>query len=59
MKVGDLVTYGKWFVDHVHGISRVGVILEDGDQNSFYVWWSGHEPEWECEEDLEILNAVA
>ena len=59
MKVGDLVTYGKWFAQASGSSSRIGVILEGGDQNSFYVWWSGHEPEWECEEDLEIINAVA
>ena len=59
MKVGDLVTYGEWYTHNVYGNNRVGVILQTGDHDEFYVWWSGHEPEWELEDDLEIINAVA
>ena len=53
MKVGDLVTYGKWFT----GPPRVGVVLEASlHYPSWFIMWSGGEPEWEDEEELELLN---
>lgn len=56
MKIGDLVTYGKWF----NGIQRVGIILETEKSDSpfWFVMWSGHEPEWECQDEIEVLNGA-
>jgi hypothetical protein len=59
MKIGDLVTYGKWYRHNVHGSMRIGVILEkDKDPNAsyLYVMWSGEEAEWEIEDDLALLH---
>ena len=56
MKVGDLVTYGAWYDNNVKGKPRVGMIVDVGDQDSWFVMWSKHEHEWEYGEDLEIVN---
>ena len=64
MKIGDLVTYGKWYRHNVYGSMRIGVILEgdpgnrkgDPKRSSWFVMWSGFDPEWECEDDLELLD---
>ena len=59
MKVGDLVTYGPWYQRNTTGSQRVGVILENDEFTThWFVLWSGAEPEWECEEDLELLNGT-
>tara|TARA_B100000214_G_scaffold174871_1_gene125665 strand:- start:160 stop:330 length:171 start_codon:yes stop_codon:yes gene_type:complete len=53
MKVGDLVTYGKWF----NGPPRIGVVLEAGlHYSSWFIMWSDYEPEWEMEDELEVLS---
>ena len=54
MKVGDLVTYGNWF----NGESRIGVVLESDPSGypTWFIMWSDHEPEWELENELEVLS---
>tara|TARA_A100001015_G_scaffold276811_1_gene335404 strand:+ start:371 stop:547 length:177 start_codon:yes stop_codon:yes gene_type:complete len=55
MKVGDLVTYGKWYC----GSSRIGIILDAGDYENpswLVMWTAPHEPEWECEDEMEVIN---
>ena len=62
MKVGDLVTYGDWYLNNTHGKHRFGIILEGKifasriHCSSWFVMWFGHESEWEEEEDLEVVN---
>ena len=58
MKVGDLVTYRNWYC----GSRRIGIILDTGDDDpdhdpSWLVMWTApHEPEWEYEDEMEVIN---
>ena len=56
MKVGDLVTYGDWYLHNVNGERRIGVIIDAATQDTWFVMWSKHEHEWECGEDLEVVD---
>ena len=57
MKIGDLVTYGDWFESNVTGPNLIGVIIQPVRRNEYVlVAWAGHEPAWECIEDLKVLN---
>ena len=55
MKVGDLVTYGDWYVGKQN---PVGLVVESADNgaNWFFVMWQDRPPEWEDENELIIIN---
>lgn len=54
MKVGDLVTYGDWYV----GKQTVGLVVESADNGAswFFVMWQDRPPEWEDKNELIIIN---
>tara|TARA_B100000886_G_scaffold101836_1_gene67651 strand:+ start:899 stop:1093 length:195 start_codon:yes stop_codon:yes gene_type:complete len=56
MKVGDLVSYGEWY-NHSKNPrkARIGLIVDQLFQ-AFFVMWVNHEHEWECADELVIVD---
>ena len=61
MNIGDLVTYGPWFLDNVwsEGKRPYGIILDkrhDSGKTVLVMWPHTTSPVWELEDDMVVAH---